>query len=191
LILFLIFKSYQHLKKAYTLVEIIVALAIITLMFGLGLYAANSFKSYVELQNAYTDLVGDLKTLDNAARNSVYSRSKYETTGSIAKSVPSAYTILFSDSVSQYSINYCDLNSTIYICSEDKNIVNVQTKNNIKFSSSCDQIGFKTGTGDFIAMDTAGNPTAATDCVITIIHSKISSKKTINVSIKYNKITVD
>jgi prepilin-type N-terminal cleavage/methylation domain-containing protein len=56
-------------KPAFTLLELLIVMGVSAFLMGLGAFGLMSFQAEVDLQNAYSNIISDLKFLQNKARN--------------------------------------------------------------------------------------------------------------------------
>lgn len=181
-------------KKAFSLLELVMVLAIIAIIMGLGYQGLIDFRATSEMQNAYADFVGNLKILQTDAKNVVNTSS---TTGTPAD----IYAIFISSSSYKFFDCYKASFGNSLNCSVDKSLSTLAQNPNIVFTpgSGCSGIGFSKLTTDIVSLNTSAdiqNSTSFTagsnnpqpsSCKITITHKLLqSSQKTITINIDKN-----
>jgi len=183
-------------KKAFSLLELIVAMGVIAVIMGLGITGLVSLRTTVELQGAYSEFVENLKSLQNQGKNS--------TSGSLgSNSVPFMYGIFFTST--GYAFGNCDKpTSNQGSCFIDSSLAKVNTLNkNVLITSTdpsnCSGIAFVRLPGTNINVDpiiainsngsyNINNPILK--CVYTIKHSQNNTIKTITINLKNGTITL-
>jgi|SRR6185369_7444421 len=172
------------MKKAFTLLEAIIAMGIMAVLLGFSTYALIQVKGTIELQNAYSDVISALQTTQNRARNSV-------TKPGSTNSVPDYVTVAFSPTT--YKFQTCLKNSTRITCTDDTasakatEILNVQ----IQPSNGCNTIGFARLTSDIVSVDGNGVITATGSCTLTIVHSSTGNSRVISIDLSSNNINTN
>ncbi len=178
--------------KGLTLLELVVAMAIIASLMGIGLVALINYRSSVQLQSAYTDLVTAIKTLQNNANNS----TSIVTTDGIGDRVsPDIYVLRFSNNeVTPY---YCLIpsGSATVNCSysyPSSGITSFLDVDNVSVGSNCKGAGFFRLTLDLVSVDNntfsgSGNYSTTGTCTITLTHRATNDTRTITLDLKQNK----
>lgn len=188
--------------KAFSMLEIVLVLAVLAILMGLGWTGLINFRSTAETQNAYSELVSVIKTIQNRANNSVSSTS----TGVI----PDFYVLFFSQN-KYYSFNCCYNSScsrasasTTVRCTKDTTLSYRQLPADIRITpdSNCAGIGFGKLNGKFttFSLPTGTNLDSINSfgstisqngtCNITLSHNLISSKRTIEFNLNNNSLNV-
>ncbi|MEO6728544.1 MAG: type II secretion system protein [Candidatus Dojkabacteria bacterium] len=175
------------MKRAFTLLEAIIAMGIMALLLGTSTFALVQVKSTIELQNAYSDVLSALQTTQNRARNSV-------TKPGSSSTVPDYITIAFAPTT--YKFQTCvKSGSTKITCTDDPatskaiEILNVQVK--AEPSNSCVALGFARLTSDIVGVDGGGTITTTGSCTITIVHSTTGNSRVISIDLSSNNITTN
>jgi prepilin-type N-terminal cleavage/methylation domain-containing protein len=144
--------------KAFTLIELIMVMAIIATLAIMGVYGLTRFRGFLELQTSYNDIVSIIKTIQNSARNSIQLNDG---------TTPEYYTISFTDN--KYSLLSCN----------NANCISVSSSTDIQIGSSprvvvvnenCSNIAFGRLTGNIVSINISGS---------SIIDSSISCRFTI------------
>jgi len=172
------------MKKAFTLLEAIIAMGIMAVLLGFSTFALVQVKATIELQNSYSDIASALQTTQNRARNSV-------TTPGATLSIPDYITVAFSPTT--YKFQTCTKGSSRITCTDDTastkaiEILNVQ----IQPSNGCNTIGFARLTSDIVSVDVNGIVTSTGTCTITITHTSTGNSRVISIDLSSNNITTN
>jgi len=183
--------------KAFSLLEMIIVLAILAILMGLGWSGLINFRSTAEMQNAYSELVSVIKSEQNKAKNSVSSTSTGTT--------PYYYALFFANN-KYYAFNCAKPSSSSGItrCTKDTTVTFRQLPADIKINpdSRCAGLGFEILNGKFVAFTLANTGSLDTinsfdtvyestgTCNIKIDHDLISTEKTIEINLDINSINV-
>lgn len=187
--------------KAFSLLEMIIVLAVLAAIMGLGWSGLINFRSTAEMQNAYSEMVSVIKTEQNKAKNSVSSGSSGTT--------PYFYALFFSND-KYYAFNCGDsrtpsLSTTNIRCTKDETVNFRLLPSEIELvpDASCAGIGFTKLTGKFASFtlpitesletvtsfDTIYNLSG--QCNIKIRHNSISAERTIGINLDINSLDVE
>ena len=183
------------MKRAFSLLEILVVLAITAVVMALGTYSLLSFRNFTQVQNGYTNLVSLLKQQQNKAKNSISSEAKRDQSGSILDSIPDFYALSFTEN--KYSLYYCDKvgNDRVNCFIENSQSIDQREFNSIEIQLECEGgllgLAFEKLSGDIIGFDESGNFTSLGVCDITIGHVQFGSQRTIQVNLTENNIKVE
>ncbi len=142
----------KNMLKGYTLLELIIVMSIIAIITLLGVSGFVSYRSYVQLESAYSDFVTGLKLQRNKALNSV--SYNHPDSVSLTVDVPDFYAVNMTNS--SFKFYYCNkIGSSNYaICKEDLNSKALVLPNTIQFQpQDCEIIAFQRGTGDIYHID--------------------------------------
>jgi type II secretory pathway pseudopilin PulG len=181
--------NYEKLRKkdlkAITILESIIVMGIIAILLGISTYGLVQFRSTIELQNAYADVISALQTLQNRARNAVS-----VTNGTTTTIVD--YTSMEFLSTS-YDFQACTKAGTRATCRDEESTITPTEISNITFSiaSECAVIGFARLTGDIVTIDTNGVITTEGNCTIRLIHNQTSTAKELYIDLTSNNIKVN
>ncbi|MFS8130892.1 MAG: Tfp pilus assembly protein FimT/FimU [Candidatus Dojkabacteria bacterium] len=172
------------MKKAFTLLEAIIAMGIMAVLLGFSTYALVQVKATIELQNSYSDIISALQTTQNRARNSV-------TKPGSSTTVPDYITVAFQPTT--YNFQTCVKNGSRVTCTDDtasakpSEILNVQ----IQPSNGCNTIGFARLTSDLVTVDSNGALNSTGSCTITIVHSSTGNSRVISIDLSSNNINTN
>lgn len=189
-------------QKGFSLLELIIVMAVIAVVMGLGWSGLMSFRATAEMQNAYSELVSVIKTEQNKAKNSVSSGNDGVT--------PYFYSLFFVDN-KYYAFNCGDTRdqlsptSNSIRCVKNPDVTFRQLPADIKIvpDSKCSGLGFAKLTGKFTSftlpvtatnLDTVTSFNAMYDqtgmCGIKIKHDLIPTEKIIEVNLDINNLNV-
>lgn len=174
-------------KKAFSLLELLIVIAVIAIILSLGTYALISFRNYTQVQSAYTEFASLLNTTRNKARNASLSNSKLELTGSVSESIPDYYGILiYSDH--EYSEIYCeDSVSSSVNCFRENEIASTTLPQNLSISSdNCEGIIYKKLSGDMFRIVNSNKIETTGECSITFKHTQTSEQRRIFINLTQN-----
>jgi len=184
--------------KAFSLLEMIIVLAVLAILMGLGWAGLINFRSTAEMQNAYSELVSVIKSEQNKAKNSVSSKSDGTT--------PYFYTLFFANN-KYYAFNCGDNNTPNNIaqnvrCTKDTSVIFRQLPTDIVVtpSSGCAGLGFTRLSGRFASIALPANNletistfdttyTFSGTCNITLSHTQIQTQKTIDINLNTNNVS--
>ena len=180
--------------KAFTLMEVIVVMAIIAIITGLSVVGIVRYKATVELNYVYTEFVSGVKTQRNKANNSIsYNPSGAESLTFIA---PAFYSIrLANNSYDFYICNFVGSNNLIS-CGLDTSIKKSTIPSGIEINANCYGFGFRLINSDLVKIDdnsfiTNGGfqstPNPGT-CDINLLNSQTGINKIINIDFVYDKL---
>lgn len=179
--------------KAYTLIEIVIVMAIIALISGLSIVGIIRYKSSVEINATYTDIIASLKTQRNKAVNSVSYNPDPENI--VGFNSPAFYALVFLNN--KYEYYFCEevgINNLVN-CAKEENTSIIPPANEIVISSTCQGIGFKHLTGDIVKLNLQSNGSGNFEttpspgkCIINITHSQVDISRDIPVDVTYDKL---
>lgn len=175
--------SKPSFKKAFTVVELMVVMAIIALLSGLGIQALITFQQTVQFQQAQADIITIFNNIRNQARNSVASKGEVIDGSTLPNAVVDGYAIFFDDNT--YSLRSCTITrratselegSCNKVEDQDAKPISVNEVNIYPLDPSvCKGILIERLSVDFYAMEditsTLQNPA---ECVFRIEHSRNS-----------------
>ncbi len=152
-------------------------MAIVAVLSGLGALGLNTFRQTSIIQQATSQFISDLRTLQNAARNSIVSQKLFLSNNNVLLSTVDGYA-LYIETNGNYSIRYCKTQQlagvTQYDCSgvEVANIKN-PIYNEIRVvptnSSKCRAILFVRGSTDISALSSSvATPDNTGSCTIDV-----------------------
>ncbi len=175
-------------KKGFSLLEIIIALAVIAVIAGLGYSGLINFRATSEMQNVYSEYVSNLRILQNKAKNSI-------NTSANNNAAPDIYAIIMGNN--NYSFFNCIKASTFsnnVQCNQDDTLVKKDIPGSLRITpdANCIGIGFAKLTGRIVSLNVspggipAGslntNYTATGNCKVTISSTTIVSTKVIKIN---------
>jgi prepilin-type N-terminal cleavage/methylation domain-containing protein len=184
--------------KGFSLLELVIVLAILAIIMGIGWSGLINFRSTTEMQNAYSELVSVIRTEQNKAKNAVSSAQDGTT--------PHFYTIFFANN-KYYAFNCGDskipLSSTTKSvrCTKSTDVVFRVLPSGINLipDTQCTGVGFTKLTGKFVSVNlpssdldgissfnTVYNDTGK--CNIKITHDSISTEKNIEIDFNLNNV---
>lgn len=170
------------MKRAFTLLEAIIAMGIMAVLLGLSTVALIQVRGAIEIQNAYSDVVSAFQTTQNRARNSV-------TKPGSSTQVPDYLSLSFSPTT--YLFQTCIKSGTRATCTDDSGqspkataILNVQ----IIPSNGCNRIAFARLTTDIVTIDSTGFITTTGTCSIEIKHTATGNSRQITIDLSSNNI---
>ncbi len=172
------------MKKAFTLLEAIIAMGIMAVLLGFSTFALIQVKATIELQNSFSDIISALQTTQNRARNSV-------TKPGSSTTVPDYITVAFQPTT--YNFQTCTKGASRITCTDDTasakatEILNVQ----LQASNGCGIIGFARLTSDIVSVDSNGIVTTTGNCTITITHSSTGNSRAISIDLSSNNINTN
>lgn len=189
----------MKLINAFSMLEIVLVLAVLAILMGIGWTGLINFRSTAEMQNAYSELVSVIKTVQNRANNSVSSTSGL---------IPDFYVLVFSQN-RYYSFNCCYNDRCIrtsptnsLICTKDETINYRVLPADIVITpdSQCRGMGFGRLTGKFISLAVPSIDSNTTRfssniqetgiCKVEISHTQIASKRDIEFNLNINSLNV-
>jgi len=193
-------KNKRKQKSAFTLLELIIVMAIIVTLLGIGFSSLIGFRNTVQLQSVYSEFVENMKSLQNKARNS----------SSVNGTAPFLYAIFIGSNLNTYTFGNCTkppAGATNFICNIDPKAAVVNIANtNVTFTAvnkSCQGLGFVRLPGDVISIDPvlAINQSGSysltnslvpnlTKCDYTITNTQINVSKTVSVNLKTGAISL-
>lgn len=91
--------------KGFTLLELLVVMAIAAVVIGLGLVGMNLFRQTTQFQQAEVAFIADLRAAQNSARNSVSSQVLVDAGNTPIQAQVDGYALFFSND--NYSIHHC------------------------------------------------------------------------------------
>jgi prepilin-type N-terminal cleavage/methylation domain-containing protein len=170
----------KQYKQAFTLLELLVVMAIMATMAGLGIQGLIIFRQTVQFQQTESDIITSLNTVRNMARNGVASQELKLTGGGLSNAVVDAYALHFVDG--NYSIYRCRI--TRAFSGDQASCTNLE-KANLKGESltevnvvpvdaeKCSTLLFIRLSGDVQSLpgSLVGGPDDTGECVFTISHS--------------------
>ena len=189
------------MKTAITLIEIVVVMAIIAVLVGLGLIGMNIFRRTAQLQSAYNDLSSNLSSYRNMARNSVPSVRKPGATD--IDRIVDSYAVFFSNN--DYHLYYCEDTGNIlnqYSCENTPGLIerpNEKSGDHAAISISlraidlprCSGILFERKTGSMYSMSSVlAAPQATGECRINVEHTENGNVKTMIVDLTSNNFSI-
>ncbi len=165
--------------KGFTLFELIIALGLFTITITAGVVSLGRARNSVEMQGAYSDVFSYIRTLQNAARNSVAINNN-----GTNPQVPDFYTISFANN--DYSLYYCDsTGATTANCTLEQQNLKSTRYGIYNLTSTCSRIGFSRTTGNIVSITNGGTVSDSnTTCTITL--SRTVNSQVINKTIGIN-----
>lgn len=186
--------------KAFTLVEIMVVMAIIATLLVVGIGSFSLLRNSVELDQATNEFISIIRTMQNRARNSATSAvlAALNPTNPLLARVDGF--AVYIDSTSQYSLRYCfasaGAGSTTYNCSGYE-LPNAKpaTYSNITVQAvgggSCNGIVFDKLSGDISGISSPNATAVDTGtCRYRLTHSLLLSYREILVNLASNNIQI-
>lgn len=168
------------MKKALTLLELVVVMGVIAVISAMSVFGLIRFRSVIELNNGYTDIVSLLKTTQNAARNVTSDGNPNST------NVPDLYSLKFEND--KFSKTNCELFGERYTCISTETQTTIAPAINFVTDVNCTFIGFTPLTGEIVSLNSSGNVTDMQECNINIIHSVSGDVKELKVDLLSNTI---
>jgi prepilin-type N-terminal cleavage/methylation domain-containing protein len=188
--------------KAFSLFEIIMVMAIVAILMGLGWSGLMTFRATSEMQNAYSELVSVIKTEQNKAKNSLSAGTEGVT--------PDHYSIFISGN--QYFAYNCRKTSTVnnnVRCTKDSTFIarilpqdiTINPSSNTAATPFCKGIGFTRLTGKFVSFEAVPdnlNDVNAFDttfkgegiCTIKLFHTMVNAEKNIELNLDINSLNL-
>lgn len=184
--------------KAFSMLEMVIVLAIIAVLMGLGWTGLINFRSTAEMQNAYSELVSVIKSQQNKAKNSVSSKSDGTT--------PYFYALFFANN-KYYAFNCGDNNTPNNIaqnvrCTKDSTVIFRLLPADIKLvpDTGCTGLGFTRLSGRFVSLALPANNldsistfdttyTYSGVCNIKISHTQISTERLVEINLNTSNVT--
>lgn len=184
-------------KKAFTLIELMVAMSIMIIVLSFGTVGVIRFRDYIELQNGYSDVSTYFRTIQNRARNAIA-----YTTVSGTPLTPDYYGIYIEDN--NFSLYQCEEQPGNQAdCTEIESEVKSSAFTNVEmaFTESCpgNMIGFKRSSVDVVAISgtallgsiNSGNIISTGNCELEITHVNNNSLRTISINLTQNAVNTD
>ncbi|BCX13862.1 MAG: hypothetical protein KatS3mg085_394 [Candidatus Dojkabacteria bacterium] len=171
-----------YIKKAFSLLEIIVVLGITAAVMSGGVLALIRFQDSAEFNRYFSDTVSLIKTTQNRSYNGVLSQTKSLALGGNAlESVPEYYAIIIDENDDSIGLYYCDETLTgILSCFREQEILVIDFPSDIQVSSTgCSGVGFKTLNPDIILINSNGTFTTNGVCEITLTHTNLNRNNTL------------
>lgn len=177
----------DRFKTAFSLLELLIVIAVIAIILSLGTYALISFRNYTQVHGAYTEFASLLNTARNKAHNASYSASKLEQTGSIAESIPDYYGVyIYSDT--SYGLVYCDDSLSGRVnCLEESELPRQTLPQNLSLrADTCEGIIYKKLTGDILKIYNLNQVDTLGECKITFKYTQTTDQREILVNLTQN-----
>lgn len=161
-------------------------MGIIAVLMGLGITGLNQFRGTIELQNAYSDVISALETLQNRARNAVATPS---TTPGVATVTDYSGMAFLQDT---YDFKICRKAGSLVTCTTEASDLKPAEISNISFSvtADCTTIAFARLTGDIVSIDGSGNVITEGNCTIRLIHNQTSNARELYIDLTSNNIRI-
>lgn len=177
-------------KKAFTLVEMILAMGIIAFLIGMGSVALIRFRSVAKVERVHSDLISTLRTTQNSAENSKASFAKKDLFNlTISESLPDYYMVYFENN--NYSIYFCDKSGSGANCfPETQNLKSANLSGVDITVTGCQGVAFERLTGNIVSIDSTGAVSETGSCTIRIKATSLSSTRTIEVDFISNNIKI-
>jgi len=188
-------------QKAFTFVELIVTMGIISSISLIGILGIFNFKASSEINSVYSNLTSSIKELRNKASNSVIYNDP--STGIINSKAPALYSIrFFGNSYSFYICNKISPSSNKIRCAVDKTTPTYSLPQGIEIGANYSSLGFTLldadlsivtlnaysdggNSGDFI---TTGAILPSSTLRIAIINQQFNLQRLLNLDITYDKL---
>lgn len=182
--------------KAFSLLELIIVMAVISVIMGISWSGIQTFRATSEMQNAYSDFVSNLKSLQNKSKNAVSSNLNGD--------IPDYYFIVSSNN--KYSIFNCVRTSVLtsaVTCNKDssQNIRGLTDNILISLSGNCSGLGFSKLNSKLVTLplvqinldsqsNFSSNIIESGKCSFTFGHRSIDTKKVIEFDLDTNTSNV-
>ncbi len=194
--------------QAFTLLEAIIALAVITMVFAAGVSGVMRIRYSIELQNAYSETISYIEDLQNKAQNGAASSAFMSATPDLfdrqLEKTPDFHAIYFYTFNFMYRVCkktganldqvlcYTEVNPGLKIDGTSPLRFTVQSNTGV----NCGLIGFERRTADikvlpYLSGTTIADATPGNNiiCTITVTHSKLSGvSKKIEIDLEANTI---
>jgi type II secretory pathway pseudopilin PulG len=176
-------------KAAYTLLELIVIMSVSGSLLGMGVVGLISYRSYTQLQNAYSDVVSIIRKQQNRANNS-------SSLAVLSGQAPYLFALNFNNN--NYSLYYCQQasqNNVTCLADTSQGLNSQLANNNSEIVSSCAGIGFLKLSADILSLPasvftSAGLPVNTGTCTIQVKHKQTLSTKNIVIDLATNSLTL-
>ncbi|MBN1331614.1 type II secretion system protein [Candidatus Dojkabacteria bacterium] len=193
-------------NSAYTLLELLIVMAIFASMMAIGVVALNNFSNRSNVNTATQDFYTSSKTLIQKARNSVYTQAElvelkngWTSTCSFTSNSfpPDAIGYRFSDGAAEYI--KCSKNSSLsydFCCvtaQADDVTMRYNEKTNIQAQGDCKGVLFEYATGEvysFASENLLSINTVKTSCDVQVRHNDISYYKTVVFNGEKNEVYI-
>lgn len=173
--------------QGFTLLEAMIAMAIIVLVFATGGFTIFRVKNSLELNNGHSDILSYIRTIQSRARNSL-ANGTVDSQTQIPNS-PDLYAIRFNaDSIDLLS---CSLNGTSATCSVVDTDIEQTSLSSITVDSECLGIGFRRSTSDILELVNSNTVLNSGFCDIVVGHQNIEVTKTLRINFADNSIIGD
>jgi type II secretory pathway pseudopilin PulG len=167
--------------KAFTLIELVMIMAIIALAFILSILGLTRFRANIELNTAHTNIISMFSDMKNNSTNAA------STSSNGVLSVIDLFGIMTSaDNI--YPI-HCDGNSdfSIYSCVTTSDISRIiLTPVRVSGGTCPTRIGFKRLTSDLVTISSTGGVSNTGTCTVLLQHSFTNETKTITIDLVRN-----
>jgi len=184
--------------RGFTLLEAVIVMAIIAIISGLGIYGIVRYRSTVELNSVYSELVTSIKKQRNKAINSVVYNPSNQV--GITFNAPDFYSLRFNLGTGTYDLYICNSvgSSKLITCIEDGSTETpILPKGTRITASGCESIGFALITSDIVRIDKSAfngsggynsNPNPST-CTLNMFHTQANLTKIITVDFSNETLT--
>mgnify|MGYP006282888007 CR=1 FL=1 len=170
-------------KKAFTILELIVAMAITVVLFAIGFVGITTLRRTFELRNGYNDVALNMRSMQNNAKNVVSDEDG---------DIPRVYAVTFTgNGDAAYDLVYCYEDAG---CDPLEASTSLERFPEIQIESECSGIGFERRTGNIVLVDPTGNiddPTNENVCTITISHEFLSSSRNLDILVNTTNNVID
>lgn len=176
------------MKKAFTLLQLIVVMGISAGLLGAGIYGLTSYQRYLQLQSGYNDLVSIIKTQQNRAVNSV-------SLTALGGQAPYIYALRIDNG--NYTLYYCQNVAGSIVCTLDASLGQLSqlASNDLQVTSNCSGVGFLKLSTDVVSLSAnaftgSGSVGNTGTCTFTIEHKVTLQSKQITFNLEENNLSL-
>lgn len=187
--------------SAFTIVELMVVMAILAVLSAIGLSGMNTFRDYVQVQQANSNFVIQLKTVQNMARNGELSTVNLkpnctDTFNANLCKLPDGYALYF-DSALNYSLRSCFTQTLagnqVYTCPVERQTMKSNEFRDVTIENgapNCKGILFLRLSGDIMGIDKDNNAISVNSgtCQVTISYRSIGRQRAVNIDFSADRI---
>ncbi|GAB4284864.1 MAG: hypothetical protein Kow0081_2290 [Candidatus Dojkabacteria bacterium] len=183
------------MKKAFTILELVVVLGVISVIIALGSYGIIIFRDSIRIDNAYNDLLSYIQNVQNLAINSSvypFNAGSFDSSVDEPPTPPEYYAILFGEN--DFNLFSCSSGASGSLnCNRIE--LNDLEEYNAKISAGCSAVVFRTSTIDIADANVIDqtNLTATlvfddtlTECTIEVFDDSSGTRKDLTINFGNN-----